>query len=87
MLANKASIQEAGKWFCVDSTTIAAITSCESHAGRVLRDAWGDTGNGFGFGLMQVGQQSRAGWFSWLLDFGCKTSQEVKGLFYFIARK
>ncbi|TKC41882.1 hypothetical protein EI555_011395, partial [Monodon monoceros] len=53
MLANKASIQEAGKWFCVDSTTIAAMTSWESHAGRVLRDAWGDTGNGFGFGLMQ----------------------------------
>ncbi len=40
----------------MEPAVIAAIISRESRAGAVLKDGWGDHGNGFG--LMQVGQKN-----------------------------
>ncbi|KYO41435.1 lysozyme g-like [Alligator mississippiensis] len=45
-------IKNVGKKLGVDPALIAAIISRESHGGIVLKDGWGDGGNGFG--LMQV---------------------------------
>ncbi|XP_019385026.1 PREDICTED: lysozyme g-like isoform X1 [Crocodylus porosus] len=45
-------IKNVGKKLGVDPALIAAIISRESHGGIVLKDGWGDRGNGFG--LMQV---------------------------------
>ncbi len=50
------------------AAVIAAIISRESRAGSVLKDGWGDHGNGFG--LMQVGQKNwflyfKISWESW----------------------
>ncbi|NWI23804.1 LYG protein, partial [Sula dactylatra] len=48
----QAKIKKVGNSKCVDPAVIAGIISRESHAGAVLKDGWGDHGNGFG--LMQV---------------------------------
>ncbi|KAH1186524.1 hypothetical protein KIL84_019273 [Mauremys mutica] len=48
----KTIIKNAGRKKCVDPAVIAGIISRESHAGKALKDGWGDRGNGFG--LMQV---------------------------------
>lgn len=48
----KANIEKVGKETGIDAAVIAAIISRESHAGKTLKDGWGDKGNGFG--LMQV---------------------------------
>ncbi|XP_053161714.1 lysozyme g-like isoform X2 [Hemicordylus capensis] len=48
----KAKIKHVSKETGIDAAVIAAIISRESHAGTVLKDGWGDKGNGFG--LMQV---------------------------------
>uniref|UniRef100_A0A8C0G3Q3 Lysozyme g n=1 Tax=Chelonoidis abingdonii TaxID=106734 RepID=A0A8C0G3Q3_CHEAB len=48
----KTIIKNAGRKRCVDPAVIAGIISRESHAGKALKDGWGDRGNGFG--LMQV---------------------------------
>ncbi|KGL91749.1 Lysozyme g, partial [Charadrius vociferus] len=45
-------ITKVGNSKCIDPAVIAGIISRESHAGTVLKDGWGDHGNGFG--LMQV---------------------------------
>ncbi|KAM9173347.1 lysozyme g-like protein 2 [Pangshura tecta] len=52
----KTIIKNAGRNTCVDPAVIAGIISRESHAGKVLKDGWGDDGNGFG--LMQVDKRS-----------------------------
>ncbi|KAJ6667437.1 hypothetical protein lerEdw1_016558 [Lerista edwardsae] len=52
----KASIEKVGKETGMDAAVIAAIISRESHAGKTLKDGWGDRGNGFG--LMQVDKRS-----------------------------
>ncbi|XP_055034018.2 lysozyme g [Misgurnus anguillicaudatus] len=48
----KSKIINVGKAKQMDPAVIAAIISRESRAGAVLKDGWGDHGNGFG--LMQV---------------------------------
>ncbi|XP_015706079.1 lysozyme g isoform X2 [Coturnix japonica] len=48
----KALIKRAGEALCIEPALIAGIISRESHAGKVLKNGWGDNGNGFG--LMQV---------------------------------
>jgi len=52
MAQYKTLIEEVGKKLCVEPAIIAGIISRESHAGTILKDGWGDNGNGFG--LMQV---------------------------------
>ncbi|XP_065122570.1 lysozyme g-like [Paramisgurnus dabryanus] len=48
----KSLIIKVGKAQKMDPAVVAAIISRESRAGAVLKDGWGDHGNGFG--LMQV---------------------------------
>lgn len=48
----KTLIKKVGEKLCIEPAVIAGIISRESHAGKVLKDGWGDNGNGFG--LMQV---------------------------------
>ncbi|NXC44834.1 LYG protein, partial [Penelope pileata] len=48
----KALIKRVGEQLCVEPAVIAGIISRESHAGKILKNGWGDSGNGFG--LMQV---------------------------------
>ncbi|XP_061482863.1 lysozyme g-like protein 2 [Rhineura floridana] len=48
----KTKIKNVSKKTNIDAAIIAAIISRESHAGTILKDGWGDHGNGFG--LMQV---------------------------------
>uniref|UniRef100_A0A8C1US09 Lysozyme g n=1 Tax=Cyprinus carpio TaxID=7962 RepID=A0A8C1US09_CYPCA len=48
----KSKIIKVGRAKQMDPAVIAAIISRESRAGAVLKDGWGDHGNGFG--LMQV---------------------------------
>ncbi|XP_054240810.1 lysozyme g [Indicator indicator] len=48
----KTIIKRVGEKLCVEPALIAGIISRESHAGKVLKNGWGDNGNGFG--LMQV---------------------------------
>uniref|UniRef100_A0A8C0IKX7 Lysozyme g n=1 Tax=Chelonoidis abingdonii TaxID=106734 RepID=A0A8C0IKX7_CHEAB len=43
----KTIIKNAGRKRCVDPAVIAGIISRESHAGKALKDGWGDRGNGF----------------------------------------
>ncbi|NWY61267.1 LYG protein, partial [Chionis minor] len=52
----KALIKKVGEKLCVEPALIAGIISRESHAGKILRNGWGDNGNGFG--LMQVDKNS-----------------------------
>nr|XP_009942194.1 PREDICTED: lysozyme G-like [Opisthocomus hoazin] len=56
MAQYKTLIEEVGKKLCVEPAIIAGIISRESHAGTILKDGWGDNGNGFG--LMQVDKNS-----------------------------
>ncbi|XP_010203162.2 lysozyme g [Colius striatus] len=48
----KTLIKRVGEKLCVEPAVIAGIISRESHAGKALKNGWGDNGNGFG--LMQV---------------------------------
>ncbi|XP_042311952.1 lysozyme g-like isoform X2 [Sceloporus undulatus] len=48
----KTTIQNVSEKTGIDAALIAAIMSRESHAGTILKNGWGDHGNGFG--LMQV---------------------------------
>ncbi|NXX52031.1 LYG protein, partial [Tricholaema leucomelas] len=48
----KTIIKRVGEKLCVEPALIAGIISRESHAGKALKNGWGDNGNGFG--LMQV---------------------------------
>lgn len=48
----KTLITRVGEKLCVEPALIAGIISRESHAGKALKNGWGDNGNGFG--LMQV---------------------------------
>lgn len=48
----KTLIKKVGKKLCIEPALIAGIISRESHAGKILKNGWGDNGNGFG--LMQV---------------------------------
>ncbi|XP_035171753.1 lysozyme g [Oxyura jamaicensis] len=52
----KTLIKKVGEKLCVEPAVIAGIISRESHAGKVLKNGWGDGGNGFG--LMQVDRRS-----------------------------
>ncbi|KAM6381933.1 lysozyme g-like [Alca torda] len=52
----KPLIKKVGEKLCVEPALIAGIISRESHAGKILKDGWGDNGNGFG--LMQVDKRS-----------------------------
>ncbi|XP_032063444.1 lysozyme g-like protein 2 [Aythya fuligula] len=52
----KTLIKKVGEKLCVEPAVIAGIISRESHAGKVLKDGWGNNGNGFG--LMQVDKKS-----------------------------
>uniref|UniRef100_A0A8C9EHF6 Lysozyme g n=1 Tax=Pavo cristatus TaxID=9049 RepID=A0A8C9EHF6_PAVCR len=48
----KTLIKRVGEALCIEPAVIAGIISRESHAGTILKNGWGDNGNGFG--LMQV---------------------------------
>lgn len=48
----KILIKRVGEALCIEPAVIAGIISRESHAGTILKNGWGDNGNGFG--LMQV---------------------------------
>ncbi|NXL84787.1 LYG protein, partial [Alectura lathami] len=48
----KTLIKKVGEELCIEPAVIAGIISRESHAGTILKNGWGDGGNGFG--LMQV---------------------------------
>jgi len=48
----KVLIKRVGEALCIEPAVIAGIISRESHAGKILKNGWGDRGNGFG--LMQV---------------------------------
>ncbi|NXJ10895.1 LYG protein, partial [Odontophorus gujanensis] len=48
----KVLIKKVGEALCIEPAVIAGIISRESHAGKILKNGWGDNGNGFG--LMQV---------------------------------
>ncbi|KFP52791.1 Lysozyme g, partial [Cathartes aura] len=52
----KTLIKKVGEKLCVEPALIAGIISRESHAGKALKNGWGDNGNGFG--LMQVDRKS-----------------------------
>ncbi|NXL29221.1 LYG protein, partial [Glaucidium brasilianum] len=52
----KTLIKKVGEKLCVEPAVIAGIISRESHAGKILKNGWGDNGNGFG--LMQVDKRS-----------------------------
>ncbi|XP_009322116.1 PREDICTED: lysozyme g-like [Pygoscelis adeliae] len=52
----KALIKRVGEKLCIEPALIAGIISRESHAGKILKNGWGDNGNGFG--LMQVDKNS-----------------------------
>ncbi|KAM7128707.1 LYG protein, partial [Ciconia maguari] len=52
----KTLIKKVGEKLCVEPALIAGIISRESHAGKILKNGWGD--NGHGFGLMQVDTRS-----------------------------
>ncbi|NXW00772.1 LYG protein, partial [Fregetta grallaria] len=52
----KTLIKKVGEKLCVEPALIAGIISRESHAGKILKNGWGDNGNGFG--LMQVDKKS-----------------------------
>ncbi|NXI51699.1 LYG protein, partial [Chloroceryle aenea] len=52
----KTLIKRVGEKLCIEPALIAGIISRESHAGKVLKNGWGDNGNGFG--LMQVDKNS-----------------------------
>ncbi|NWH58382.1 LYG protein, partial [Geococcyx californianus] len=52
----KTLIKKVGEKLCIEPALIAGIISRESHAGKVLKNGWGDNGNGFG--LMQVDKRS-----------------------------
>ncbi|XP_074764711.1 lysozyme g-like [Athene noctua] len=52
----KTLIKKVGEKLCVEPAVIAGIISRESHAGKILKNGWGDNGNGFG--LMQVDKKS-----------------------------
>ncbi|XP_062457575.1 lysozyme g-like protein 2 [Rhea pennata] len=52
----KTLIKKVGQKLCVEPAVIAGIISRESHAGKALKNGWGDNGNGFG--LMQVDRRS-----------------------------
>ncbi|NXF54438.1 LYG protein, partial [Oceanites oceanicus] len=52
----KTLIKRVGEKLCVEPAVIAGIISRESHAGKILKNGWGDNGNGFG--LMQVDKKS-----------------------------
>ncbi|NXV19166.1 LYG protein, partial [Cepphus grylle] len=52
----KPLIKKVGEKLCVEPALIAGIISRESHAGTILKNGWGDNGNGFG--LMQVDKRS-----------------------------
>ncbi|NXX58616.1 LYG protein, partial [Scopus umbretta] len=52
----KTLIKKVGEKLCVEPALIAGIISRESHAGKILKNGWGDRGNGFG--LMQVDKNS-----------------------------
>ncbi|NXS62360.1 LYG protein, partial [Brachypteracias leptosomus] len=52
----KTIIKRVGEKLCIEPAVIAGIISRESHAGTVLKNGWGDNGNGFG--LMQVDKNS-----------------------------
>ncbi|NWX10429.1 LYG protein, partial [Caloenas nicobarica] len=52
----KTLIKRVGEKLCVEPAVIAGIISRESHAGKILKNGWGDRGNGFG--LMQVDKNS-----------------------------
>ncbi|NXK21354.1 LYG protein, partial [Arenaria interpres] len=52
----KTLIKKVGEKWCVEPAVIAGIISRESHVGKILKDGWGDNGNGFG--LMQVDKRS-----------------------------
>ncbi|XP_009556220.2 lysozyme g [Cuculus canorus] len=52
----KTLIKKVGEKLCIEPALIAGIISRESHAGKVLKNGWGDNGNGFG--LMQVDRNS-----------------------------
>nr|XP_060625762.1 lysozyme g-like [Anolis sagrei ordinatus] len=51
----KTKIMNVSRKTGIDAAIIAAIISRESHAGTLLKNGWGDHGNGFG--LMQVDKQ------------------------------
>ncbi|XP_074913352.1 lysozyme g-like isoform X1 [Buteo buteo] len=52
----KTLIKKVGEKLCIEPALIAGIISRESHAGKALKNGWGDNGNGFG--LMQVDKNS-----------------------------
>ncbi|XP_010280989.1 PREDICTED: lysozyme g-like [Phaethon lepturus] len=52
----KTLIKKVGEKLCIEPALIAGIISRESHAGKILKNGWGDNGNGFG--LMQVDKKS-----------------------------
>ncbi|NXC18606.1 LYG protein, partial [Corythaeola cristata] len=52
----KTVINTVGEKLCVEPALIAGIISRESHAGKELKNGWGDDGNKFG--LMQVDKNS-----------------------------
>ncbi|XP_009964189.1 lysozyme g-like protein 2 [Tyto alba] len=52
----KTLIKKVGENLCIEPAVIAGIISRESHAGKALKNGWGDNGNGFG--LMQVDKKS-----------------------------
>ncbi|NXI42604.1 LYG protein, partial [Galbula dea] len=52
----KTLIKRVGEKLCIEPAVIAGIISRESHAGTILKNGWGDNGNGFG--LMQVDKRS-----------------------------
>ncbi|NXF98643.1 LYG protein, partial [Eubucco bourcierii] len=59
----KTIIKRVGEKLCVEPAVIAGIISRESHAGKALKNGWGDNGNGFG--LMQVDKNSHKPRGSW----------------------
>ncbi|NXT78177.1 LYG protein, partial [Zapornia atra] len=56
MNSYKTLIKRVGEKLCVEPALIAGIISRESHVGKILKNGWGDHGNGFG--LMQVDKRS-----------------------------
>ncbi|XP_009981628.1 PREDICTED: lysozyme g-like [Tauraco erythrolophus] len=52
----KTLINTVGEKLCIEPALIAGIISRESHAGKELKNGWGDNGNKFG--LMQIDKNS-----------------------------
>ncbi|XP_060089821.1 lysozyme g-like [Heteronotia binoei] len=63
MESYRSEIERASESTGMDGAVIAGIISRESHAGSVLRNGWGDRGNGFG--LMQVDRRFHVPEGSW----------------------